>query len=58
MLPIHPDDLEKFNIEQMFIDLNKQLVDVVELVKHVNKSSEEALEKIRLLVDGVNKKIK
>ena len=39
--------------QQMFVALNKQLSDVVLLVRQVNERSEEALLKVRELVDLV-----
>ena len=39
---------------KMFVELNKLLLDVVIMVKQANKRSEEALSKVRELVDGVS----
>lgn len=40
-------------IQQMFVALNKQLADVSILLRQVTERSEEALEKMRELVDKV-----
>ena len=40
--------------QQMFVELNKQIADLAELVRQANRTSEEALDSVRELVDKFN----
>jgi len=41
--------------QEMFVALNKQLSDVVELVRQVNERAEDSLNTVRNLVDNLSK---